>query len=219
MVVGREESCRTPHWFACCTRPRHERLVARALQFSGIENYLPILPRNTQWSDRTKTIFWPAFPGYLFARIPSEDVWCLRATYGVRYVVGDGPHPTAIEDIEIDNVRRTVIAVISTGAVSGSEDVGDGEEEQPSDGDMVRVIDGPFCGVEGIVRERRGHTRLLVTVGLIARGMSIEIEEELLKKVERTRAAPRSGSASRLVEKERASLEGARISGLRSSPW
>jgi len=49
--------------------------------------------------------------------------------------------------------------------------------------------------------------------------MSIEIEEELLKKVERTRAAPRSGSASRLVEKERASLEGARISGLRSSPW
>ena len=44
-------------------------------------------------------------------------------------------------------------------------------------GRKVRVRDGAFAGVEGVVLRRRGETRLLVSVNFLQQGASVEIED------------------------------------------
>ncbi len=44
-------------------------------------------------------------------------------------------------------------------------------------GRNVRVRNGPFAGLEGVVLRRRGETRLLVSVNFLQQGASVEIDD------------------------------------------
>lgn len=57
-----------PHWYACHTRARHEKRVGKLLVQRGLESYLPMLVKERKWSDRSKLIEFPLFPGYVFTR-------------------------------------------------------------------------------------------------------------------------------------------------------
>jgi transcription antitermination factor NusG len=163
-------------WFACCTQPRHEHAVARRFQSNLIEAYLPLIPLLRRWSDRSKIVLWPAFQQYVFARVPSAELWRLRATIGVRYIVCHGPRPAPVPESEIENVRRVMV----------EEAMADEDKTQWAAGEVVRVVDGPFKGVDGIVRERRGRWRLLVAVGSIGRGITVDIDARMVRRESRS---------------------------------
>jgi transcription antitermination factor NusG len=177
---------RVHRWFACCTRPRHEHAVTRRFQSAFIEAYLPLIPRLRRWSDRSKIVLWPAFQQYVFARVPRTELWRLHATTGVRYVVSHGPRPAVVPEAEIENVRRVIVAIANSGAAPAEEAIGDEETMQWATGDVVRVVDGPFKGVDGIVRQRRGRWRLLVTVGSIGRGIAVDIDARMVRRANRS---------------------------------
>ena len=71
-------------------------------------------------------------------------------------------------------MRRFVGAVAQTGALP---------EVRPliEEGDWVRVVEGPFLGVEGRVVERRGRRRVLVGLGAIGQGIEVDIDTQMLK--------------------------------------
>jgi transcription antitermination factor NusG len=48
-------------------------------------------------------------------------------------------------------------------------------------GQRVRVRQGAFAGVEGIVMKRRGEMRLLVSITFLQQGASVEIDDFLLE--------------------------------------
>ena len=66
--ASRPERGTASAWFACYTRARHEKSVARHLIDLGLEVYVPVVPRVRQWHDRKRIVQFPLFPGYVFVR-------------------------------------------------------------------------------------------------------------------------------------------------------
>lgn len=164
-----------PRWYACYTRGRAEKKVGALLPRLGIETYLPLVPRERSWADRMKQVDWPLFPSYVFARFPLESVSTVLRTPGISTIVRLGGEYVPIEDSEIDNIRRFADALARRGwdAVEPVTYIGAG--------DRVRVIDGPFSGVEGIVVRRRRRDRLVVGLGAIRQGFEVDIPARQLK--------------------------------------
>jgi transcription antitermination factor NusG len=153
-------------WYAAYTCVNQEKQVADGLRFRGIETFLPLYRTVRRRTDRRVVLHLPLFPGYLFVRIQlSERLRVLELPRVVR-LVGSGPLPSAIPTHQIE--------ALQTGASNGIA--------KPCDhlgrGSRVRVITGPFSGLEGILQRRRGDLRVVISVELIARSFSIEVGEE-----------------------------------------
>lgn len=167
-----------PHWFACYTRARHEKQVELLLQQRGFESYLPLVPQMRQWKDRKKLVEFPLFPSYVFGRFTLKELHGVLTTPGVSTIVRANGYPTPIPERDIDNVRRFATAISETGIEP---------EQRPFlvEGQWVKVLDGPFEGIEGIVIEQRGRKRVLVGVEAIGQGLEIDIDTRLLKPIRR----------------------------------
>ncbi len=170
-----------PRWYACYTRARHEKQVERVLRERGIESFLPLVPRVQQWKDRKKRVEFPLFPSYVFGRFTLKDLHAVLTTPGVSTIVRINGYPTPIPDVELENIRRFADAIADTGVEAEAA-------AYVKEGDWVRVTDGPFRGVEGLVVERRGRRRVLVGLHAIGQGLEVDIDSRLLKAI----AAPAS---------------------------
>jgi transcription antitermination factor NusG len=162
----------TPYWYAVYTRSRHEHKVKIQLDDRGIENFLPLYKRISQWKDRRKEIQTPLFPGYVFVRIPLLEKLEVLKTHGAVYLVRDGQFPLSIPEESIFSVRRFV------------------EEGLKCDphpylriGQKVRIVDGPLSGIEGILVRKKNQRLLVVSIDLIQRSVSVEIETWRVERV------------------------------------
>ncbi len=158
----------TPRWYACYTRARHEKKVDAFLAERGFDTWLPVLEQEREWSDRVKKVEMPVFPSYVFARFPASRIHDILVAPGVSTVVRNGGRPTPIPEEELENVRRVVRALSESG---------DEIESVPylEEGRKVRVVDGPFKGVTGVVAERRGRKRVLVGLEAIRQGLEVDV--------------------------------------------
>jgi transcription antitermination factor NusG len=167
-----------PRWYACYTRARHEKRVERMLQERAVETFLPLVPRESQWKDRRKTVDWPLFPGYVFGRFDVQESYRILSVPGVVHLVKADGRPVPIDEAELDNVRLFARALRSGADV----------EAEPctyfAEGEWVEVTDGPFAGVRGVVSERRGRRRVVIGLHAIGQGMELQIETRYLRALE-----------------------------------
>jgi transcription antitermination factor NusG len=168
----------SPQWYACYTRARHEKKVARVLGERGVEHYLPLLECERQWADRRKLVELPLFPSYLFARVALDDIASVLSVPGVVGVVRNLGQPIAVCEADLQNVRRFVAALAST------PDAAPEPMPLPAEGAAVRVISGPFAGVAGVVLEHRGRARVLVGLSAVGMGMAVDVSAEMLAEQE-----------------------------------
>jgi transcription antitermination factor NusG len=163
-----------PAWFALWTRSRVERQVENQLHGRGIQGFAAMASVERQWSDRTKRIRTPLFPGYVFAHLPGTELVRALEVPGVAGVVRMAGRPTPIPDDEIEAVRRLVHGVDETGVLPEAVD--------PLErGTMVRVIDGPFAGLEGVVlRGSEGDARVVVKIPAIQQARAIRIPRAMV---------------------------------------
>jgi transcription termination/antitermination protein NusG len=54
------------NWYALYTRHQHEKAVAQILTNKGLEVFLPLYSVAHRWQDRTKQLWLPLFPCYVF---------------------------------------------------------------------------------------------------------------------------------------------------------
>ena len=59
-------------WYAFTTQPRHEKVVARQLEFRSIESFLPLLTTASRRKDRPAFVDQPLFPGYVFTLLTQK---------------------------------------------------------------------------------------------------------------------------------------------------
>lgn len=164
-------------WFACYTRARHEKKAERGLRERGFGTYLPMVERERQWKDRKKLVWFPLFPSYVFARFRLSEVHGVLGTPGVATIVRVEGRPVAIPDGEMENVRRFVAALQASGVEA---------ELKPlvvEEGERVRVMEGPFRGVEGVVVERRGKRRVLVGLSAIRQGLEVDVAVDTVERI------------------------------------
>jgi transcription antitermination factor NusG len=125
--------------------------------------------------DRRKLIFVPMLPGYVFVRSgldPEEHLRILK-TVGVVRMIGFQGRPVPASDQEIaslmilDGTDRTVR-----------------NRAYMKKGDRVMIMDGPLKGLIGFYIRHKGQTdKVVVSVELLQRSLSVEIEDWALEKL------------------------------------
>jgi len=50
-------------------------------------------------------------------------------------------------------------------------------------GERVRIVDGPFKGLEGIIERRKGSDRLILSVDVINQAVGLEIDADRVEPV------------------------------------
>jgi len=140
----------------------------------GLETWLPLCHVKHRWSDRTKIVDQPLFPGYLFSRFLMADRVRVLQSPGVKQIVGIGVTPAPISASEINNLRTLVDArpVLVPWPYLCA-------------GQKVRVDRGPLAGVYGfVVRAEEGSLRIVVSVDLLQRSVAAEIDRDCVGSVE-----------------------------------
>ena len=153
-------------WFALHVRSRFEKYVETHLQQKGFDVFCPTYVATRKWSDRTKTISVPLFPNYVFCRFDLNCRLPILVTPGVNSIVGCGKAPQSVDEQEIQDIQRITEAGVTT---------------QPwpflSVGERVRIDSGPLQGLTGIVLREKGHNHLVISVSLLMRSVSVEIDQ------------------------------------------
>jgi transcription antitermination factor NusG len=153
-------------WFALRVKPRTERMVADALGGKGYEQFLPMHRERRRWSDRVTTIEAPLFPGYVFCRFDVQYRLPILKTPGVMHVVGVGRAPHPLDDHEVESLRVLV---------------GSGLPLAPWPfqyvGRRIDIVGGPLAGAAGLLLQVKGRDRLVVSISLLQRSVSVEVPE------------------------------------------
>ena len=164
-------------WYALQVRPRFEKVIASTLLNKGYEGFLPLYRHRSRWSDRMKEVELPLFSGYLFCRFDINKRLPILVTPGVMHVVGIGKTPQPVEEDEIAALQSLVFS---------------GLQAEPRSylniGERVRIEIGPLSGVEGVLVALKGSTRLVLSVSLLQRSVSVEIDESWVVPLDPLRA-------------------------------
>jgi transcription antitermination factor NusG len=159
-------------WYALYTRNQHEKLAARILTNKGFDIFLPLYTAGHKWQDRVKQVSLPLFPGYLFIQ-GGLDRWLqIMTTPGVCSVVGYGGKPSEIPGSEIEGIQRMVESALRV-------------EPHPflKTGDWVRVKSGALVGLEGILIRKKNLTRLVLSVEMLGKSASVEVDIATVERI------------------------------------
>jgi transcription antitermination factor NusG len=153
-------------WYAAYTCTNHERRVAQQLAEREVESFLPLYRSVRRWKDRRKELQLALFPGYVFVHMDVANRLRVLQLPGVVNLVSFGGVPAPLPDGEIEGLRN---GLTNEGQV----------ESHPylAAGRRVRIVDGPFSGVEGIVVRRKDKLRVVLSISLIQRSVAIEVAE------------------------------------------
>ena len=165
-----------PSWFAVYTKPRQEHIALENLERQDFHCFLPMAINPYQRRSEKKLRIEPLFPRYLFLNVipDQQSLGPVRSTRGVATMVRFG--------LELARLPETVIKMINnrcdpnTGLIKL-----DPVPVEP--GDNVRVFDGPFAGLQGIFKERKGEKRALLLMKMLGTESTVEVETLLLQKL------------------------------------
>ncbi len=154
-----------PHWYAAYTRAQHEKRVAAELVARGVENFLPLYSSVRRWKDRRVQLELTLFPGYVFVRLALRDRMRVVQIPSVVRLVGFGGLPTALPDTEMEILQAGLLQSPNT-------------EPHPflAVGRRVRITGGPFAGLEGVLKRKKSHLRVVVSLELIQRSVAVDVD-------------------------------------------
>jgi transcription antitermination factor NusG len=163
-------------WYALTARHQHEKPVSNALAMRDLRTFVPLYLSRRRWSDRTRTLELPLFPGYVFCSLTVDQRALALSTPGVTGIVGFGGGPEPIPGYEIDNLM--------TIAKSGLP-------VEPCQllkaGDEVTIDDGPLRGLRGKLLRDADRHQLVVGVHLLQRAISVTLSADQAWPVESNR--------------------------------
>jgi transcription antitermination factor NusG len=165
-IHHRKSTASGPEWYPLQTRYQCEKKVDAALRHEGFESFAPMQLETRRWSDRTKLVESPLFPGYTFVRMEAEPellIKVLRLPGLVRFVTS-GRELVAVPNEEIEVVRAVVQS--NTAYEPGPF---------PAIGERVRIRGGCLEGVEGILIAQTGRGEIVISVGAIQRSLKIPL--------------------------------------------
>ena len=152
-------------WFAVFTRSHHEKRVAQYYAERNIEHLLPISRVMRQWSHYRKvTLELPLFPNYLSVHISRGERTRVVEVPGALSLVGQRSTPAPLPDIEIESLRASLKLPHC--------------EPHPYMvvGSKVLIKNGALAGREGIVLRTKNRCRVVLTLSLIMRSFTVEVD-------------------------------------------
>jgi transcription antitermination factor NusG len=157
-------------WFVLRTRSRQEKALESSMRCAGIDCHLPLRRGARRRDGRRAESLVPMFPGYLFLWGVREDVFFADRTRRVAGVIPVTDQATL--EWELAAVHRAFVA----GAVLDPYDA-------IREGLRVRVVSGPFEGLEGVVESRVSPERLVLQVRMLSTAASLDIRGDLVEAI------------------------------------
>lgn len=154
-------------WFVLHVKSRQEKVLADELQTLGISHFLPKLTQTRFHGNRKAQVTSPMFPGYMFLRGSLDEAYRAGNTKRIARVL-----PVVNQDELNWELRNLHLALLQSAPL----------ELYPflRSGVRVEVRSGPFRGVQGIITDRSGATRLMLQVAMLGQAASLEIDGSLL---------------------------------------
>jgi transcription antitermination factor NusG len=154
------------NWFATYTHSCQEKRVVQHFQVRDIEYFLPVYRMINHWKNGLRVpIERPLFPGYVFVKAGIKDRVRILEVPGVHSIVGTGREPAALDYEEIEALRRGV-------RVSNPE-----PHPFLKVGTKARIRRGPLEGMGGIVIRQKNTFRVILSIDLIMKSISVEVDE------------------------------------------
>jgi len=163
------------HWYVIHTKPRQEQRALLNLEQQGYTCYLPLLAIEKMRRGVLALISEPLFSRYLFICLDSGQSgqsWSpIRSTQGVSRLVTFGAEPAKVH-AELISALRAQDALL---------------RETPvrlfSSGDAVRIVDGPFAGLQAIYQMADGERRAMVLIEILGKPSKLTLDPGSLNKV------------------------------------
>ena len=155
------------NWYAILTKARHEKRVAAQFEEKRVCTFLPLLHQIHRWTDRRVKVEVPMFSCYAFVRMVQtvEERLKVLRTPGVLSFVGCERQGTPIPDEQIESLRTAI-----------SENIPCFPHPFIRAGKRVRIRGGSLDGVEGILMPQGRDQKLVISVELLQRSVSIRVE-------------------------------------------
>lgn len=155
------------NWYAVYVRSRHEFVTLGELSKKGIETFLPVAKKASQWKDRKKWIEFPLFPGYLFIHVPPcpEVFLNILKTRGAIAILSTEPgRPTPVPAEEMNSLKILV---------ESGKDI----DIYPhlKEGTRVRVKRGPLAGAEGTLKIKNDQYMFMVNIEILGRSIGVPL--------------------------------------------
>ena len=161
-----ENDSETALWYAVATKARDEAIAKANLERQDYQVFLPTVCLKKRRRGRWMPVTEPMFPGYLFVSLVlgADDPAPIRSTVGCIGLVRFGHAHTP--------VPSSLIAALQ----GASEDALD--TPLPfNQGDKVRLIAGPFAGIEAVFDMPRGEDRVQVLLELLGEVQRLTVDQ------------------------------------------
>jgi transcriptional antiterminator RfaH len=161
-------------WYLVYSKPRQEACALENLERQGFGCFLPLISVEKLRRKLIVVVQEPLFPRYLFIRLDASQEgrsWNpIRSTTGVSRLVTFGQIPAKVDDELVEVIRSSV-----TGAGV--------RQRHFEPGEVVRINDGPFAGLEAVYQMPDGEARVMVLIDILSKKVSLSIEPPSLSKV------------------------------------
>ena len=163
------------HWYLIHTKPRQESRALLNLETQGYECFLPLIPKQKIKRGAIDIEQEALFPRYLFIQLDSTQSgksWGpIRSTLGVSKLVTFGGLPAKAPAELIELLRHSVEEF----------------KAQPTKlftaGDLLRVHNGPFAGLEAVFEMDDGESRAMVLIELLSKPTRVALPVASLSKI------------------------------------
>lgn len=160
------------NWYALYTRSRSENKAAEQLNNEGIIYYLPMITKWKKWSDRKKKISEPLLKGYIFVYADEKERMLSLEQNSVVRCIFDMGRPARIPEWQINNLKKMLSKetdlLIKDGLVPGIK---------------VKIREGPFEGVIGVIQESDNGNTIAVSIDLLKRSVVAHLPRECVFEV------------------------------------
>ena len=147
-------------WQVLYLRPRTEKKNAAACRKRGIPHYLPLRSHTKVFQRRKVTTALPLFPGYLFVGLAPANRLILQQTNDVlRFLTPARPHRLLRQLVQVRRALRVDPELRAVKPLMA--------------GRRVRIVAGPFLGMEGVVTRLNSTMRVVLSVDLIGQAIAV----------------------------------------------
>ncbi|MFA5072422.1 MAG: UpxY family transcription antiterminator [Nitrospirota bacterium] len=163
------------HWFAIRVKSRHEFKIADRFTEAGIKFFLPTVERLSRWKDRNKRVRFPLFPGYVFVSIAGNyhDRLAVLKIKGVVGFLGTDPgEPEPVPEDQIVSLKKVIESKVALDPYPYLQE-----------GQRVKIKKGPLAGIEGMLIEKAGQHKLILSVDILCQSTSVTIQASEVEKL------------------------------------
>ena len=161
-------------WFVIHIKPRWEKKFADYCYKREFNYYLPLQKSIKNYDNREVIFTKPLFPGYIFLKcIENDKSLLLRSGSIVRFL----KVPDERELLkDLNNIYNTL-----------SLDIPVEPHAYVKEGYTVKIIKGPYNGIEGIVLDTADPSEVIVGIHLIQQAICIQVDPSEMELVSRTK--------------------------------